>query len=99
MDDDLAAAWAELHDANAALGWFVGRPACEPRLSVPWSMYAFDPKERPKVGHRSREWTAYGDDRGRRRARDGALSAGDRRGASADLDRAQPAVVQLLTPK
>jgi hypothetical protein len=25
---------------------------------VPWSIYAFDPTERPKVGHRSREWTA-----------------------------------------
>jgi hypothetical protein len=24
--DKLDAAWAELHDANAALGWFVGPP-------------------------------------------------------------------------
>ena len=48
--DELEAAWAELHEVNAALGWYVGRPAYEPRLSVPWSMYAFDPKERPKVG-------------------------------------------------
>ena len=38
----------------------MGRPAYEPRLSVPWSMYAFDPKERPNVGHRSREWPAIG---------------------------------------
>ena len=27
---------------------------------MPWSMYAFDPTEKPKVGHRSREWTAIG---------------------------------------
>jgi hypothetical protein len=76
-DDDLEPAWIELHDANAALGWFVGRPAYEPRRRVPWSMYAFDPKETPKVGRRSREWTATGDDRGSRPAREGAVSAGD----------------------
>jgi hypothetical protein len=58
--DDLEAAWVELHEANAALGWFVGKPAYEPRLAVPWSQYAFDPKERPKVGHRTREFTAIG---------------------------------------
>ena len=56
--DDLQAAWDELHEANAALRWYVGRPAYEPRLAVPWSMYAFDPSERPKIGHRGREWTA-----------------------------------------
>jgi hypothetical protein len=58
--NDLEAAWAALHEANAALGWFVGKPAYEPRLAVPYSMYAFDPSERPKVGHRSREWTTIG---------------------------------------
>lgn len=25
---------------------------------MPWSQYAFDPRERPKIGHRSRESTA-----------------------------------------
>src|SRR4051794_39384745 len=37
-----------------------GDPAFEPRRAVPWAMYAFDPKENPKVGRRSREWTATG---------------------------------------
>jgi hypothetical protein len=50
--------WAELHEANAELRWFAGRPAFEERKAVPWAMYAFDPREVPKVGHRSREWTA-----------------------------------------
>jgi hypothetical protein len=57
---ELEAAWAELHEANERLGWFVGRPAFEERKAVPWSMYAFDPTEKPKVGRRSREWTATG---------------------------------------
>lgn len=58
--DDLEAAWIDVHDANARLGWFVGRPAYEPRRHVPWSQYAFDPSERPTVSHRTREWTAVG---------------------------------------
>lgn len=57
MDADLEAAWNELHDATPD-GWFVGRPAFEERRPVPWSQYAFDPAERPRVGRRSREWTA-----------------------------------------
>ena len=60
MDQELAAAWDELHRANDALGWYIGPTAYEPRGAVPWSMYAFDPKETPKVGRRSREWTAIG---------------------------------------
>ena len=51
--------WAQIHEATPP-GWFVGRPAFEPRRAVPWSEYAFDPAEKPKVGHRSREWTAVG---------------------------------------
>jgi hypothetical protein len=51
--------WSRIHDATPP-GWFVGRPACEPHKAVPWSQYAFDTTERPKVGHRSREWTAVG---------------------------------------
>ena len=58
--DDLEAAWDELHSANESLGWFIGPPSCEERRPVPWTMYAFDPREVPKVGHRSREWTAIG---------------------------------------
>jgi hypothetical protein len=53
----LESASDELHSATPP-GWFVGRPAYEPRRPVPWSMYAFDTTERPKVGKRSRDWTA-----------------------------------------
>jgi len=53
MDDDLAAAWDELHAANESLGWYVGQPAFEARRPVPWTMYALDHNERPKVGLRS----------------------------------------------
>ncbi|HET7128939.1 MAG TPA: hypothetical protein VFJ93_07685 [Gaiellaceae bacterium] len=52
-------AWNRIHDAKPA-GWFVGRPAFEERRTPPWSQYAFDPTERPRVGRRSREWTAVG---------------------------------------
>jgi hypothetical protein len=55
--DDLEAAWTELHEVNAALGWYVGMPAFYERRDE-WQLYAFDPTERPKVGRRSREWTA-----------------------------------------
>ncbi len=51
--------WERIHEATPH-GWFVGRPAFEPHRAVPWSQYAFDPAERPRVGHRSREWTAVG---------------------------------------
>lgn len=55
--DELEARWAELHDATPP-NWFVGRPAYEPHRAVPWSMWAADMSERPKVGHGTREWTA-----------------------------------------
>ena len=55
--DGLEAAWEELHAVNAALGWCVGLPAFYDRRDE-WQLYAFDPTRRPKVGHRSREWTA-----------------------------------------
>jgi hypothetical protein len=48
----------ELHAANETLHWFIGPTTFEERLAVPWSLYAFDPGKVPKVGHRSREWTA-----------------------------------------
>ena len=38
-------------------GWFVGRPSYEQNRRE-WVHYAYDPHERAKVGHRSREWTA-----------------------------------------
>jgi hypothetical protein len=81
--DDLEAAWVELHEANETLRWFVGPTTFEPRRGVPWSMYAFDPKETPKVGRRSREWTATAPNEAGVVARDGALSARDRRGTRA----------------
>jgi hypothetical protein len=59
-DDALLEAWNAIHKANESLGWYIGPPAFEERLAVPWSLYAFDPREKPKVGHRSREWTAIG---------------------------------------
>ncbi len=58
--DDLEAAWIDVHEANAVLRWNVGRPAYEPRRAWPWSQYAFNPRERPKVGRREHEWTATG---------------------------------------
>lgn len=58
--DYLEDAWAELHDANQALGWFVGRPAYESRRDVPWSQYATDRFSKVKVGRRASEWTAIG---------------------------------------
>jgi hypothetical protein len=57
-DESNAAAWAEVH-RNTPEGWQVGRPGYEERYHQ-WSMYAFDPAERPVVGKRSREWTAVG---------------------------------------
>ncbi len=56
VDDDLAEAWAQLHDATPP-GWVVGRPSFDERRDQ-WSIYAFDATERPNVGRRTREWTA-----------------------------------------
>ncbi len=53
---DLEAAWHELHDANTD-GWFVG-PTTHEEHRHEWTMYAFDTRERPKAGRRSRERTA-----------------------------------------
>ena len=53
---DLEAAWIELHDAKPA-GWFVGPPTYVEHRRA-WEQYAFDTRERPRAGHRSREWTA-----------------------------------------
>lgn len=58
-DPDLVAAWDEVHAANEKLHWQVGRPYLHDELDT-WEQYAFDPTERPKVGKRSREWTAIG---------------------------------------
>ena len=57
-DDALAAAWDLVHD-NTPEGWQVGRPGYVDRYRQ-WTMYAFDPSERPVVGKRSRESTAMG---------------------------------------
>jgi hypothetical protein len=55
---DLEDAWAAVHRALPA-GWTVGSPSYHDERRE-WLMYAFDPSERPKVGVRSREWTAVG---------------------------------------
>jgi len=55
--------WERLHDATPSR-WAVGQPAFEPHRAVPRSQYAFDSNERPKVGHRTREWTATGETEG-----------------------------------
>ena len=55
---DLEAAWDAVHE-NMPESWYVGRPGIEERYGQ-WSMYAFDPSEKPVVGKRSREWTAVG---------------------------------------
>jgi hypothetical protein len=55
---ELEAAWDEVHAANT-MGWQVGRPYFHDEIDW-WEQYAFDPKEKPKVGKRSREWTAIG---------------------------------------
>ena len=57
-DPEIVAAWKEVHSANDALGWFVGRPG--QRHGGQWEHYAFDPKETVHLGRRSREWTAVG---------------------------------------
>lgn len=51
-------AWARIHEATPA-GWFVGRPGYD-NTHHQWTQYAYDPAEKPVVGHRSREWTAVG---------------------------------------
>jgi hypothetical protein len=62
MSDQAASlehAWAELDEANASLEWRVGHPYLhEEMASNPWEQYAYDPRERPMAGARSREWTA-----------------------------------------
>ena len=35
-----------------------GTPGAQPMSNAGVEQYAFDPSERPKAGHRSREWTA-----------------------------------------
>ena len=57
-DDDLEAAWDDVFDALPA-AWSVGRPSYHDERHE-WTQYAFDSFEQPKVGLRSREWTAKG---------------------------------------
>ncbi len=74
------AAWNAVHDATPA-GWQVGRPYYHVERRQ-WVQYAFDPSERPKVGLRSREWTAVGESK-EAVVRDGALPEGDQGGTGA----------------
>jgi len=55
---DLKAAWDAVHDATPS-DWYVGRPSYHDERRE-WTQYAFDQRERPSVGVRSREWTAIG---------------------------------------
>ena len=57
-DPTFSAAWAVIHE-NTPEGWCVGGPGYEGRYRQ-WSMYAFDPSEKPVVGKWTREWTAVG---------------------------------------
>jgi hypothetical protein len=57
-DPLLAEAWTELHSSTPS-DWFVGRPGYDPTHRQ-WTMYAFDPHEKSRVGLRSREWTCVG---------------------------------------
>jgi hypothetical protein len=56
--DELEAAWNAFHDATPP-GWYVGRPSYHDERHE-WTMCAFDQRERPSVGVRSREWSAVG---------------------------------------
>jgi hypothetical protein len=49
-------AYADLLAATPP-GWHVGGPTLHDERGE-WVMYAFDPGEQPKVGQRSRQWTA-----------------------------------------
>ncbi len=53
---NLEAAWDELHDAKPD-GWFAGPPTYDEHRRE-WTKYAFDTRERAKLRHRSRDWTA-----------------------------------------
>jgi hypothetical protein len=57
-DPEIVTAWAEIHDATPP-GWYVGEPGYNDSYRR-WEQFAYDPSERPKVGLRSREWTAVG---------------------------------------
>jgi hypothetical protein len=59
---DLEAAWAELDAANVRLGWSVGRPSLhdDVRGAEHFELWAYDPREKPRIGKRVRECTAHG---------------------------------------
>ncbi len=74
-DDAIEAAWGEVFDALPA-GWSAGRPSYYPERRE-WQQYAFDSFEMPKVGVRSKEWTAISATRSSALGwRAGALPAG-----------------------
>jgi len=55
-DPALSAAWDALH-AALPNGWAVGRPSFHDERRE-WVLYAYDHREAPRLGKRSREWTA-----------------------------------------
>ena len=55
---EIEEAWDSLHDALPP-GWRAGRPSYREDLKT-WEQYAYDTRERPEAGKRSREWTAVG---------------------------------------
>src|SRR4051812_34425575 len=56
---DLERAWAELDSANVGR-WVVGRPSLhdEVRGAEHWQQWAYDPREKPRAGKRTRTRTA-----------------------------------------
>ena len=80
---ELQAAWNEVHLATPP-NWTVGLPS--QRHGGSWEMYAFDQTEKPKIGRRDREWTATGQTEEECIREMGALSAGDWRGAGAEVN-------------
>ena len=57
-DEQILAAWDELHAANT-MDWQVGRPYLHDERGE-WEQYAYDPLEKPMFGERSPEWIAVG---------------------------------------
>jgi hypothetical protein len=76
---DLEAAWAE-RDAANTIGWTVERPSLhdDVRGAEHWEQWAYEAREKPKAGKRSRGVDGGRTDRGAVRSRDGALSPRDR---------------------
>lgn len=56
VETTLEAAWQQMHAAMPP-GWVLGRPSYHDERRG-WILYAYARSERPRMGQRSREWTA-----------------------------------------